>query len=78
AGFAQVVSVEAQQDPDPDFPTVDFPNPEEPGAMDLAFATAAAHDADLVIANDPDADRVAVGVPDGAGGWMRLSGNEVG
>ncbi|RQP12620.1 MAG: phospho-sugar mutase [Microbacteriaceae bacterium] len=78
AGFTDVVSVEAQQEPDPAFPTVDFPNPEEAGAMDLAFAAAAEHGADLVIANDPDADRVAVGVPDGAGGWERLSGNEVG
>src|SRR5690606_12349149 len=68
----------AQQDPDPAFPTVDFPNPEEPGAMDLAFAAAAEHGAELVIANDPDADRVAVGVPDGHGGWHRLSGNEGG
>src|SRR5690606_16264129 len=65
---------------DPDFPTVAFPNPEEPGAMDLAFETARASGADLVIANDPDADRVAVGVPDPAaeGGWRRLTGNEVG
>jgi phosphomannomutase len=78
AGFPGVVSVAAQQDPDPAFPTVDFPNPEEPGAMDLAFAAAAEHGADLVIANDPDADRVAIGIPDGAGGWQRLSGNEVG
>lgn len=78
AGFPDVVSVAAQQEPDPAFPTVDFPNPEEPGAMDLAFATAAEHGAELVIANDPDADRVAVGVPDGHGGWHRLSGNEVG
>lgn len=78
AGFTDVVSVAAQQEPDPAFPTVDFPNPEEPGAMDLAFQTAAEHDADLVIANDPDADRVAVGVPDGHGGWLRLSGNETG
>ncbi|QEO08660.1 phospho-sugar mutase [Protaetiibacter larvae] len=78
AGFTDIVSVAPQQDPDPAFPTVDFPNPEEPGAMDLAFATATAAGAELVIANDPDADRVAVGVPDGAGGWRRLSGNEVG
>ncbi|WP_167051093.1 phospho-sugar mutase [Salinibacterium sp. ZJ77] len=78
AGVTNVISVAEQQDPDPAFPTVDFPNPEEPGAMDLAFAAAAAHGADLVIANDPDADRVAVGVPDGRGGWARLSGNEVG
>lgn len=78
AGFSGAVSVAAQQEPDASFPTVDFPNPEEPGAMDLAFAAAAEHDAELVIANDPDADRVAVGVPDGQGGWQRLSGNEVG
>ncbi len=78
AGFPGVVSVPEQQEPDPAFPTVDFPNPEEAGAMDLAFATAAQHGAELVIANDPDADRVAVGVPDGEGSWQRLSGNEVG
>lgn len=78
AGFPDAVSVAAQQEPDASFPTVDFPNPEEPGAMDLAFATAAEHGAELVIANDPDADRVAVGIPDGQGGWQRLSGNEVG
>ena len=80
AGFAAPIVVAAQADPDPDFPSVAFPNPEEPGAMDLAFALAREHDADLVIANDPDADRVAVGVPDRAadGGWRRLSGNEIG
>ncbi len=78
AGITDVISVAAQQEPDPAFPTVDFPNPEEPGAMDLAFATATEHGADLIIANDPDADRLAVGVPDGRGGWVRLSGNEVG
>jgi phosphomannomutase len=80
AGFAAPIVVAAQAEPDPDFPTVAFPNPEEPGAMDLAFAAARDGDADLVIANDPDADRVAVGVPDPAvdGGWRRLTGNEVG
>ena len=80
AGFAAPITVEAQLHPDPDFPTVAFPNPEEPGALDLAFETAATAGADLVIANDPDADRVAVGVPDrgAAGGWTRLSGNQVG
>ena len=80
AGFATPITVDAQLQPDPDFPTVAFPNPEEPGALDLAFETARASDADLIIANDPDADRVAVGVPDTSaeGGWRRLSGNELG
>jgi phosphomannomutase len=78
AGFAEPVVVTEQIEPDPAFPTVSFPNPEEPGALDLAFATATAAGADLIIANDPDADRLAVAVPDGGGGWRRLSGNDVG
>ena len=79
AGFATPVVVAEQRDPDPAFPTVSFPNPEEPGAMDLAFATGRAAGVDLIIANDPDADRLAVAIPDGsADGFRRLSGNEVG
>ncbi|RDV45497.1 phospho-sugar mutase [Leifsonia sp. ku-ls] len=80
AGFAEPVPVTAQIEPDPAFPTVAFPNPEEPGAMDLAFETARTAGADLVIANDPDADRLAVAIPDSstADGYRRLSGNEVG
>ena len=66
-----------QAEPDPRFPTVAFPNPEEPGALDLALALARDQDADLVIANDPDADRCAVAVPDGAE-WRMLRGDEVG
>ncbi|MEU6505608.1 phospho-sugar mutase [Streptomyces sp. NPDC046942] len=77
AGFPEPVLVAEQADPDPDFPTVAFPNPEEPGAMDLAFAQARATDPDLVIANDPDADRCAVAVRDGAD-WRMLRGDEVG
>ncbi|MGV9377277.1 phospho-sugar mutase [Nonomuraea sp. NPDC003707] len=78
AGFETPVAVEEQRDPDPDFPTVSFPNPEEPGAMDLAIALAAKLDADLVLANDPDADRCAVGVPLPDGTCRMLTGDEVG
>ncbi len=76
-GFPEPLVVEQQFTPDPDFPTVRFPNPEEPGAMDLALDLAAANDCDLLIANDPDADRCAVGVPTDDG-WRMLSGDEVG
>ena len=77
AGFPAPDLVTEQADPDPEFPTVAFPNPEEPGAMDLAFAKARETDPDLVIANDPDADRCAAAVKDGAD-WRMLRGDEVG
>ncbi|WP_324788955.1 phospho-sugar mutase [Streptomyces sp. H51] len=77
AGFPEPVLVAEQAEPDPDFPTVAFPNPEEPGAMDLAFARARETDPDLIVANDPDADRLAVAVKDG-GEWRMLRGDEVG
>jgi phosphomannomutase len=81
AGFGTPAIVTEQIEPDADFPTVAFPNPEEPGALDLAFALASRIGAELVIANDPDADRLAVAIPGtatGADRWERLSGNEVG
>jgi phosphomannomutase len=77
AGFPPPSSVPAQAEPDPEFPTVSFPNPEEPGAMDLALAQAADEEADLIIANDPDADRCALGARF-AEGWRMLRGDEVG
>ncbi len=77
AGFTSPIVVPEQEQPDPDFSTVAFPNPEEPGAMDLAMALALTHNADIIIANDPDADRCAVGVP-GPNGWQMLKGDEVG
>jgi phosphomannomutase len=82
AGFASPTVVPEQIEPDGAFPTVSFPNPEEPGAMDLAIARGVAVGADLVIANDPDADRLALAIPTasdgGAPSYRRLSGNEVG
>jgi phosphomannomutase len=77
AGWPAPVPVAAQQHPDPAFPTVPYPNPEEPGVLDLAAATAQREGADLVLANDPDADRLAVMVP-GPEGWRMLTGDELG
>jgi len=77
AGLGEAVVVSEQIYPDGEFPTVAFPNPEEPGALDLAYETADKAGIDLIIANDPDADRLAVAVKNG-GVWRRLTGNEVG
>ncbi|MTV24303.1 phospho-sugar mutase [Nitriliruptoraceae bacterium ZYF776] len=78
AGYHDVHVVPTQAEPDGTFPTVRFPNPEEPGALDAALALAAEVDADLIVANDPDGDRLAVAVPDGAGGFVPLNGNRIG
>ena len=80
AGYPRPKTVGEQLNPDAMFRTVSFPNPEEPGAMDLAFAAGRRTGADFILANDPDADRLAVAIPDEAaeGGWRRLSGNEIG
>lgn len=77
-GFLNVHPVASQFEPDGRFPTVSFPNPEEPGALDLSHELAGSLDAHLVLANDPDADRLAVSLPDGAGGWRPLTGNQIG
>ena len=80
SGLPPVTPVPEQDLPDGAFPTVDFPNPEEPGALDLAERTAREIDADLIVAHDPDADRLAIAIPDPAveSGYRRLTGNELG
>lgn len=77
-GHTDLSVVAEQAEPDGGFPTVAFPNPEEPGALDRVLALAARTGADLVLANDPDADRIAAAVPDGRGGFRLLSGNDTG
>lgn len=78
AGFPSLILVQSQAQPDPDFPTLPFPNPEELGALDLALETAKAFDADLVIANDPDADRCSVAIKGRDLIWRALRGDEIG
>ncbi|GAB48553.1 phospho-sugar mutase [Mobilicoccus pelagius] len=78
AGYTDVHVVARQAEPDPDFPTVSFPNPEEPGAFDLALDLAREVEADVVIALDPDADRCSVGSRGADGAWRQLTGDEIG
>ncbi len=78
SGVSRLYPVAAQCSPDPDFPTIAFPNPEEAGALDLACDKAREVKADLVVALDPDADRCAVAVPDRSGAWRQLSGDQLG
>jgi len=78
AGFSNLHVVPEQRHPDGHFPNLPFPNPEEPGALDLVTRLAQVVGADLILANDPDVDRLAASVPDGAGGWVQLSGNQLG
>lgn len=78
AKFSKPILVTEQAQPDPNFPTTPFPNPEENGVMDLAIKYAKKHDADLVIANDPDADRCAIAISDENQNWRMLRGDEVG
>jgi len=78
AGFSEPVAVSEQRDPDPDFPTVAFPNPEEKGALDLAIELATETHADVLLANDPDADRLAIALPKPNGTWQALRGDQVG
>jgi phosphomannomutase len=78
AGYADFHTVPEQREPDGHFPTVPFPNPEEPGVLDLAIALAKQENADLLVANDPDVDRLAIAVPTPSGRWLSLSGNQIG
>lgn len=78
AGMDPLIPVASQHKPDGTFPTVAFPNPEEPGAMDQSMETAKANEADLVLANDPDADRLCVAYRDSTGNYIQLSGDELG
>lgn len=78
SGFTKPIAVPEQRDPDPAFPTVAFPNPEEKGALDIAIALASKHSVDVLLANDPDADRFAAAAPNSAGDWITLRGDQIG
>ena len=78
AGFLEPIAALEQRDPDPAFPTVAFPNPEEKGALDIAIALAKKHSVDVLLANDPDADRFAVAAPNSVGEWITLRGDQIG
>lgn len=78
AGFIEPIAAVEQRDPDPAFPTVAFPNPEEKGALDIALALAKKHSVDVLLANDPDADRFAAAVPSASGDWITLRGDQIG
>ncbi len=78
SGFVEPIAALEQRDPDPAFPTVAFPNPEEVGALDIALALAKKHSADVLLANDPDADRFAAAAPNSAGDWITLRGDQIG
>jgi phosphomannomutase len=78
SGFLEPIAVPEQRDPDPAFPTVAFPNPEEKGALDIAIALAKKNSVDMLLANDPDADRFAAAVPNAEGEWITLRGDQIG
>ena len=78
AGFSEPIAALEQRDPDPAFPTVAFPNPEEEGALDIAIELAKKHSVDVLLANDPDADRFAAAAPNSAGDWIALRGDQIG
>ena len=77
-GFVEPIATLEQRDPDPAFPTVAFPNPEEKGALDIAVALAKKHSVDVLLANDPDADRFATALPNATGEWIALRGDQIG
>jgi phosphomannomutase len=78
SGFAEPIAALEQRDPDPAFPTVAFPNPEEKGALDIAIALAKKNSVDVLLANDPDADRFAAAAPNSSGDWITLRGDQIG